>query len=252
MSDACPVFGILPRAAEHQRAAEDLARTLELPLLRDAPPDALVLELAGDGLALRSTAPGAPGAVRVDFGQLGYRRRHGSIRGEAIARAVGLKGGQELRVVDATAGFGTDAMMLASLGAQLRLIERSPVVAALLADGLARAAGDPGLAAATARVRLLRADAMEVLPELLAAEPADVIYLDPMYPEAGTKGQVKKEMQILRLLLGPPAEPAQLLELARGLARRVVVKRPVRAPRLAGPAPSHSLEGRSTRFDVYL
>ena len=60
-------------------------------------------------------------------------------------------------------------------------------------------------------------------------------------------------MQLLQRLLGEEADPAELLEAARASAtERVVVKRPRRAPPLAGTAPHHSLTGRSTRFDVYV
>ncbi len=37
-----------------------------------------------------------------------------------------------------------------------------------------------------------------------------------------------------------------------GLAgKRVVVKRPRKAPVISGPAPSYSLEGKSSRYDIY-
>jgi 16S rRNA (guanine1516-N2)-methyltransferase len=84
----------------------------------------------------------------------------------------------------------------------------------------------------------------------------DVIYLDPMFPEA-RRALPTKEMQVLHALLGEGPDAAaeddrELLawSLAQPVAR-VVAKRPRRAPPLPGPEPGHVLEGRSVRFDVY-
>lgn len=232
-------------------AAETLAEHLGLPLIDPPPTNALVLRLAATGLELVDTTPGAPGAVRADFLPLA-RQRATSLRGEAVARAVGLKGGQPLTVIDTTAGLGKDAFVLASLGADVHLIERSPVVAALLTDAIGRANAEPGLAPVVARMTLHEGDALALLPDLAARVAPDVVYLDPMYPEGGTKGQVKKDMQLLRLLLGATEEIPELFEAALAHARRrVVVKRPRKAPPLPGRRPGHSIEGRSTRFDVY-
>lgn len=244
------IFGLFaapPMPLEAQRWAERLG----LPLLERLPQNELVFVYDQGGLGLLSTAPGAPGAVRVDFAALHYRRKGGSLRKEAAARALGLRGDRVLNVVDATAGLGTDAFMLASLGASVRLIERSEAVAALLEDGLARAAQDPELAPIVERMALYCGDALAWLPRLAQMQAIDAVYLDPMYPEAGTKGQVKKEMQILRALIGHDNDPSALLAEGLKVAPRVAVKRPRKAPSLGG-RPSHSLEGRSTRFDVYV
>ncbi len=231
--------------------AKALAERLGIPVCRGDEARSLMLELTPERLQLRAPGPNAPGAVSADFQKLDYRRRHGSLRREAIARAVGLKGDRESTVVDATAGLGRDGFMLASLGARVTLIERSPIVAELLADGLRRAAQQEALAAIVARLTLLRGPAETILPTLSPAP--EVVYLDPMYPESGTRAQVKKEMQLLRELLGADPDPAQLLALALNTAsRRVVVKRPLKAPPISGRRPSHQIEGRSTRFDVYL
>lgn len=83
--------------------------------------------------------------IFVDFvnGALAYRRKFGGGRGEAVARAVGIKGDYLPDVVDATAGLGRDAFVLAAVGCHVRMVERHPVVAALLDDGLARGYADP-------------------------------------------------------------------------------------------------------------
>ena len=241
-------------AALSERAAELAARLGLEAIPPERPLTGLVLELLPESLQLRLVgAAHAPGPVLVDFGSSEYRRRSGSIRNEAIARAVGLKGGRPLRVIDATAGLGRDAFVLASLGAEVLMLERAPIVAALLADGLRRAAADPALADIASRLSLREGEASDLLPALAPAERPEVVYLDPMFPDESTRGQVKKEMQLLRRLLGADADPVALLAAARAVARnRVVVKRPSRAAPLGGERPSHSIEGRSTRFDVYV
>lgn len=244
--------GIYPEGPELAAPAAALASRLGANLLTEMPADAgLVLLLSAVGLELVDTRPGAPGGVRADFAPLA--RRAVSLRGEAIARAVGLKGGQPLRVIDATAGLGRDAFVLASLGAEVHLIERSPVIFALLTDALTRAQQDPVLAPAAARMTLHQGDALSLLPALSREIGADVIYLDPMYPPDGTKGQVKKDMQLLRTLLGPATDSDRLFHAARASGcRRVVIKRPKRAPALSDQQPSHTIQSRSTRFEVYL
>ncbi|MEO5343039.1 MAG: class I SAM-dependent methyltransferase [Gammaproteobacteria bacterium SHHR-1] len=241
--------------ADPQRLAEAraLAERLGLPLLAEVG-DSACLRLDQTGLALLPAAPLGP--LQVDFvaGQMGHRRRFGGGRGQALARAVGLKDGANPQLIDATAGLGKDGLVLASLGCSVRLIERSPIIAALLADGLQRASLQPDLADWLARrVRLHPGDALELLPRLCAEQGADVIYLDPMFPERKKTALVKKEMRLLRQLLGDDADANELLACALGLAdRRVVVKRPRLAAPLAGPKPDLVLSGKSTRYDVYL
>jgi len=170
-----------------------------------------------------------------------------------LARAVGVKPGFDPDVFDATAGLGRDAFVLASLGCRVRLCERSPVVAALLADGLARAAADAGIGAwVQTRMQLLFGEAVALLEGLAAGERPHTVYLDPMYPPGKDKAQVKKEMQLLRDLLGPDRDSGALFEVARAVARhRVVVKRPGHAGWLHDVKPSASIASRKTRYDIY-
>lgn len=210
-----------------------------------------------DGLQEVRTASGALAYLTPDGAKIGAaepalgRPRPGR---DLLWRAV-LKGAQ--RVVDATAGLGSDAFHLASKGAEVVMIERSSLLHALLADALARAeAGMLGEDArlAAGRISLLRGDAREVLADLGAVGSTPVVYLDPMFPHPGGRGLPGKGMALLRAALGEMsfAEETQLLEAARSVAeRRVVVKRPVRAPPLAREAPSGSLAGSTTRYDLY-
>ena len=241
-------------------AADSLARELGLP--RCALPCAdypyvLTFSAASDParLELRATHKDAPGPVYVDFvtGALGFRTRHGSRNKEPLARAVGLKGAAVPTVLDATAGLGRDAFVLAALGCQVSLVERSPIIAALLRDGIARALADRDTQAIAQRMQPRVGDAASIIDHLSEHDSPDVIYLDPMYPHRSKSALVKKEMRLLRALVGEDLDAPRLLETALRRARkRVVVKRPRLAASLPGLAPSHTLLGSTTRFDIYL
>jgi 16S rRNA (guanine1516-N2)-methyltransferase len=155
------------------------------------------------------------------------------------------------RIVDATAGLGRDSFLLASLGAEVTLLERSPEVHALLADGIARASqASPELSAIAARMTLRLGDARRLLPGL----EADVVLVDPMHPPRGNTALVKKEMRLLRELVGTDPDALELMQAALAAARkRVVLKWPLRAPPLAGlRQPSHQIVGKTTRYDVFM
>ena len=231
--------------------AQQLADELSLPLISQADAD-LVLHLTPERLELRERAADAAGPVYADFtaGRAAHRRLHGGGRAQPLARAVGLRGTAPLRVTDATAGLGQDAFVLASLGAEVTLLERSPVVGALLADALRRARADPEVADIAARMTLQVGEAAALLETL---PPPDVVYLDPMYPHRTKSALPKKEMRLFRLLVGPDDDAAGLLAAARAVAsRRVVVKRPAGAPFLGDVRPDGRLESKNTRYDLYL
>ncbi|HFD81471.1 MAG TPA: 16S rRNA methyltransferase [Gammaproteobacteria bacterium] len=226
-------------------------------VLRDeAPAAGLYLYLAESGLELRQAAAGAPGPVRVDFigGKLGHRLRFGGGRGQPLARAAGMKPRFSPSVWDATAGLGRDGFVLASLGSRVTLCERSPVLAALLQDGLRRACADVTLGEWVGeRLTLIHGDSRTLLERLPDDRRPDTVYLDPMYPAGKRQVLVKKEMRALQQLLGPDRDSAALLDSAlRVSRRRVVVKRPKRAGWLHDLRPDTSVESRKTRYDIYV
>lgn len=259
VSEARGGLAVCPASASLTAAAESLAGTLNLPLLAHGahddpatPAGRLLLVLGNERLELRETGPRAPGSVSVDF--LGALQRElagpGAGRRRALARAVGLAPSSPITLIDCTAGLGRDAFRLASLGCQVTAIERSPVVAALLADGLRRAADDSRAAATLDRLQLRIGDARQLLRELPAPQ---AVLIDPMYPAARKSAAPAKELRLLRLLLGADDDAGELLAVARQVAqRRVVVKRRAHDPPLDGAPPDLSWPGRSTRFDVYL
>lgn len=182
---------------------------------------------------------------------MGHRLRFGGGRGQALARAAGLVRSATPVIVDATAGLGRDAFVLASLGAQVTLIERSAAVHAALADALDRAlTASEEVAAIARRMTLLHGDARDLLPGLAA----EVVMVDPMHPPRGNSALVKQEMRVLRDLVGTDPDSAKLLNAALASARnRVVLKWPLRAPPLPDMrAPSHQIVGKTVRYDVFM
>ena len=192
-----------------------------------------------------------PSPLTIDFssGAIAHRLRFGGGRGQALPRAVGMKGGNTPDIVDATAGLGRDAFLLASLGARVTLIERSPEMHALLADALARAA-DSDVGGIIARMTLLYGDAKDLLADL----SPEVVMVDPMHPTRSKSALVKKEMRQIREIVGVDRDAPALMQVALASARnRVVLKWPQKAELMAGlPKPSHQITGKSTRYDVFM
>lgn len=207
-------------------------------------------DMADDGAADDGAADAAP---VVDFvaGPFGHRFRQGISRREDLPRACGLARQTGLRIVDATAGLGRDAFVLAACGAEVTLIERSPDLYALLAAGLARAAeAGPAHAEVVARMHLVHGDSRN----LLAGLAPDVVLVDPMHPPRGNSALVKKNLRQVRGLVGADPDALELMEAALAAARgRVVLKWPLRAAPMAGlRAPSHQVIGKTVRYDVFV
>ncbi|MGC6376797.1 class I SAM-dependent methyltransferase [Bisgaard Taxon 45] len=205
-------------------------------------------------LVLRKLDEPKLGAVFVDFvsGVMAHRRKFGGGRGEAIAKAAGIKSGYLPSVIDATAGLGRDAFVLAAIGCQVRLVERHPVVRLLLQDGLQRAYSDREIGEMMQQnMRLLPVNHIAQLDPTVDA--ADVVYLDPMYPHKQKSALVKKEMRVFQHLVGADLDADSLLAPALALAKkRVVVKRPDYAQYLAQQSPQFSRETKNHRFDIYV
>lgn len=240
--------------------AAELAARAGLPMTTDITDwDLLLIFKATDNapgyhVALQQTGANAPGPVDVEFvgGRSGYRRRMAEGRRQPLARAAGLKHAVNPVVLDATGGLGRDAFVFATLGCRVQVVERSPVVAMLLHNGLERARADATTAPIAARMTLINEDARGFLRTLNGVHRPDIIYLDPMYPQRDKSALVKKEMRVLRALLGDDHDAAELLTDARRCARqRVIVKRPRRSPWLGESKPGMSIESENTRYDVY-
>lgn len=249
--------------AECRIKAQQLSESLNLPLETyiEALPFLYVLMVTPQRLELRVMADNhSPtlSKIYVEFlkGPLGYRREKGGGLNQLIARALGLRGRrQKPFVVDATAGFGQDGFILASLGCKVLMIERSPIIAALLADGLARAGSQETQSPFIHEQIELRVGEASVIFKTLAQEQVpDIIYLDPMFPTREKSALVKIEMRAIRDIVGFDADAQMLLYEALKLAKeRVVVKRPrLGEPLLPYRAQDFSVFGKKNRYDIYL
>ena len=239
--------------------AEDVSRQSDIAALQASLADfqtevPFALVFTERQLELRKLDEPKLGPIYVDFveGAVAHRRKFGGGRGQSIAKAVGLKSGANPTVVDATAGLGRDAFVLASLGCNVTMLERHPVVAALLADGLIRAKADPEIGAwVSERMQLIAGPALQNLQQLDFTP--EVVYLDPMFPHRQKSALVKKEMRVFQSLVGADLDADPLLPVALSVAgKRVVVKRPDYAGFLNEVKPSTSIETKSNRFDVYV
>lgn len=232
--------------------AKSLAAELNLPFTEETKDFSYVLKLCPKHLGLVKIGVKLKPLI-VDFlsGKLAYRREHASLRNEALARALGLNHQESPIILDATGGLGRDSFILASLGFKIYILERSPILFALLRDGIMRALGNKHVAPIVERLLLFNVDAKEWLRDPPVVP--DLVYMDPMFPHRQKTALVKKEMQFLQDVIGEDEDALELFNAAFSCAKkRVVVKRPRLATSLIEKAPNFSLQGASSRFDVYL
>lgn len=251
-SPSLPLSLWTPVAAERAQA-QQVADRLGVALALTEPTQGPLLCLAEGRLFFR--IPGDPeltGALWVDFDSNQARRRSRHTGQELLVQAARVRHQIAPLVVDATAGLGRDGFLLAAHGFRVVMMEQHPVVAELLANGLARAQLIPDLAEIIDRMQLLQGDACTLLPQV--SEPPDVIYLDPMFPQRSKSAKVKENLRLLQALhQGFSEEPESLLQAAlHADAKKVVVKRPLKAAPLASLSPSYTLRGKAIRFDVYV
>lgn len=191
--------------------------------------------------------------LRVDFvnGPVAHRLKFGGGRGQDLAKAMGLRAGKTPMIVDATAGLGRDSFLLASLGAQVTMIERSDKMHALLQDGMQRAALEGGhLGEILGRMTLLKGDAKDLIPAL----SGEAILIDPMHPPRNNSALVRQDLRQVRDIVGTDDDAAELVNLALQHAQnRVVLKWPAKAAPIEGvKACTHQIRGKTTRYDVFM
>jgi 16S rRNA (guanine1516-N2)-methyltransferase len=240
-------------SVNHQDAAKQLALRLSIPYTCSRADDELQLLVLENHIAI--TAPDIGKPIWIDFtqGKNAHRRQFGGGRGQALAKAIGLKRGATPTIIDATAGYGRDAYVLATLGCQITLLERNPILATLLEDAIYRAQADPDTQDIAQRMQLVHHNSTDYLNQLSPEDYPDVIYMDPMYPSRQKAALVKKEMQLLHQLIGPDTDSEELLMTARKIAqKRVVIKRPKSASHVSKHKPSTFVESKNTRYDIYL
>jgi 16S rRNA (guanine1516-N2)-methyltransferase len=252
---AMALVGVEALTGSAQPRAAELAQQWHVPLAPHFKDTKGVKVLVSDltiGLGFVDSKRGKP--YYIDFlSRVWKARLHSGLpKSHIFRRALGYKG-EPLRVIDATAGFGQDAMLALCLGCEVIAVERSPVVVTILRNGVMRAMrDDETVRGKFENLSVVEADALVFLGQV---DAADVVYLDPMFDKPKKSAKSPKEMQLLQELLGPPPsveDEEKLFHKAFANARqRVVVKRPLKGKALVR-TPSHSFKGQSIRYDVYI
>lgn len=209
-------------------------------------------------------------SVAPEWDKLQRRVVSAGRKSELILRAAKISA--DSQVIDATAGFGHDSLILASTGAQVTMLEQQPLMALLLFSEQQRMSAQPNWQKLMARLTVINTDALSYFARLQKnttdqAVAVDVVYLDPMFPEdsyqdskTGKGAKVGKQMQALHHLARPPTldEEMALLNNAQAVVAdnqegrgRVIVKRPQQAPFLAQQNPDESWHNAAVRFDGY-
>lgn len=235
-----------------EKQAEALCRQTGLPLTTDLSTCKTALVLSADGLSLcRPGDPEMKGRIRVDFTTPAWKRRLKGVRSELLIKAMGRRTCAGTEITDATGGLGRDSFLLAAAGFQVQVFECNPVLAALLMDGIQRAARHRETKAICNRIHCIPENAVDFL---YVNKPAvDIMYLDPMFPKKNSSAKVKKELQLIQQIVGEDQDEAKLFTCALQTAvNRVVVKRSCNAPWLENVRPAYSLTGKIIRFDIYL
>ncbi len=191
--------------------------------------------------------------LRVDFveGSVAHRLRFGGGRGQDLAKAMGLRAGKTPMIIDATAGLGRDSFLLASLGAQVTLIERSEEMHMLLDQGMQRAEKEGGhFREIIGRMTLLRGDAKDLIPDL----HGEAILIDPMHPERKKSALVRQDLRQVRAIVGTDDDAGDLVRLAiKHASKRVVLKWPAKANPIEDIQKcTHQIRGKTTRYDVFM
>jgi 16S rRNA (guanine1516-N2)-methyltransferase len=184
-------------------------------------------------------------------GSILHRLKYGKGRGQNLAKAVGMKSNKNRTIVDATAGLGYDAFILASLGANVTLIERSKIMYNLLQEGISEAKSFGGeISGIISRMNLIFGDSKFILPDLLP----EVILIDTMYKDRKKTALVKNDMRLVRDIVGSDSDYIQLIDVALNQAsNRVVIKQPRYADQIDNIKPySHQILGKTIRYDVYM
>lgn len=251
------LVSIESRNKARQEEAGLISKRLGIPIRggEEIEPGEIRLVLLDDRIEIWDSSSRRKGAL-VDFSGIDVRTGSGNLtRQQPLARAIGGRSdrrlGTSLSIIDATAGFGHDAFMLACMGHHVIAIEREPLVHLLLDDSHTRAVADPELGPALGdRLQVVHGDSTAMLLDM---DPVDVIYLDPMF-DLSTRSSAlpKKRAQLLRTLVPAASGDTELFRIALLRARnRVVVKRASGDPPLV-PTPDLQVPGKIARYDVYL
>ena len=213
----------------------------------DKPGEYLTIHFDSKGVSLS----GFGLTYQGDFAEtMMHRVTNGRLQHEMLVKAASSEK-EGRKAIDATAGMGEDAFLLAAQGDEVTLYEQNPVVAALLKDAIRRAKKNQILKDIAGRMKVVEADSVECMSKLL--DPVDVIYLDPMFPARQKSSLINKKLQLIQKLEPPCSEETDLFDAALKVCpSRIIVKRPLKSECLAGREPSYTLKGKAIRYDCYV
>ena len=226
--------------------AESFSRKTGAPIV-DKPGEYLTIHFDSKGVSLS----GFGLTYQGDFAEtMMHRVTNGRLQHEMLVKAASSEK-EGRKAIDATAGMGEDAFLLAAQGYEVTLYEQNPVVAALLKDAIRRAKKNQILKDIAGRMKVVEADSVESMSKLL--DPVDVIYLDPMFPARQKSSLINKKLQLIQKLEPPCSEETDLFDAALKVGpSRIIVKRPLKSEYLAGREPSYTLKGKAIRYDCYV
>lgn len=189
--------------------------------------------------------------VACDWQSLQSRIVKAGKKSETLLKVAKLQ--NTMQVIDCTAGFGHDSLILASTGANVAMIEQNPLIFLLLKLEYQFMLNNPNWQKLLTRITLFHGKSETVLATL---PKADVIYLDPMFPDNSYKSAVNKNMQFLHEIVSPPSldDEQNLLQIAKNTLNKngkILVKRPKSAPFFANCEPIDSMGNDVIRFDEY-
>lgn len=226
--------------------ANSFANKINSPILDKEGPELTVI-FDSKGVSLS----GYKLSYQGDFDGMLRRVTDGRLAHEMLSKATKTDSDiSGLKAIDATAGMGEDAFLIAANGYDVTLHEQNPVIALLLKDALRRARKQPILKDIASRMHVVEGDSVDILSSRL--DPVDLIYLDPMFPGRQKSGLINKKLQLIQKMESPCSTEDALFDSAiKASPSKIVVKRPLKAPFLANRKPTYSLDGKAIRYDIY-
>lgn len=219
--------------------------------LRHSGPRELILQVHPQSLPSLVFSDQAKEVFQLDFGANHYRQMVKTFgKHQLLPKALGIPKGVN-QVWDLTAGLCEDAWAMASLGVHVTAFERHPLIFHLLSAALQAAKTDQDLAPIAANLTIQYGSFFDHAASTAPDGSHRAALFDPMFDLGDRKSKPKKAMRFLEEIVGTDADQGSILENARGIFRRIAVKRSPLHPELM-PNPSLKFEGRGVRFDVYL
>lgn len=224
--------------------AESIARKIDSPIVTKEG-EGLTVIVDSKGVSLS----GYGLTYQGDFNDMIRRVTDGRLQHEMLAKAVKTNKNNP-KAIDATAGMGEDAFIIAAAGYEVTLCEQNPVIAALLKDAIRRGKKNKDLKDIVSRMKVVDGDSVKLLAKGLG--DVDLIYLDPMFPERQKSGLINKKLQLIQKMEPPCSSENELFEAAiNAKPEKIIVKRPLKSPNLADKKPNYVLSGKAIRYDCY-